>query len=208
LTSTLENGQFACRGSRVTFTCETRGSGGIAWTSDTYVGPNGAQLVIDGDFDDPRATLPSPSNVETVATLTREEEDQGVRVLESMLSINPLPDPQNTSVTCIHTASGQRNITTFQVIGMLFYAVAKFNYEFWYFFNPDVPATLKNVVPVPIKHEGNCVIHTVWESPNHYDVTQYEVSANWTQTSADTDVIDTNVNETRISALFSISCGV
>ena len=75
-------------------------------------------------------------------------------------------------------------------------------------FNPGAPASLENVFPVPIKHsEGNCVIHTVWNSLNHFDVTQYEIFANGTRMSADTDVIDRNVNGTRISALFPISCG-
>ena len=119
MTSTLVNGQFACRGSRVTFTCVTRGSGGIAWTSDTYIGPNGAQLVFETDFSSPGDTRTSES---TVATLIREQEDQGETVLESTLSINPLPTPQIASVTCIHTTSGQRDNVTFQVIGKLFNA--------------------------------------------------------------------------------------
>ena len=118
LTSTL-NGQFACRGSRVTFTCVTRGSGGIAWTSDTYIGLNGVQLAFEAVFDRPGDIRTSISNVDTVATLTRTQEDQGETVLESTLSINPLPDPQNASVTCIHSASGQRDTIAFQVIGTL-----------------------------------------------------------------------------------------
>ena len=123
LTNTLTNGQFACLGSRVTFTCVTRGSVGIAWTSDTYIGLNRAQLVFEADFDSPGDIRVSASNMDTVATLTREQEDQGVTVLESTLSINPLPDPQNASVTCVHTASGQRDTITFQVIGKLFNVV-------------------------------------------------------------------------------------
>ena len=121
LTSTLKNGQFACLGSSVTFTCVTRGSGGIAWTSDTYIGTNGFQLRFEADFDSPGDIQTSSSNGDTVATLTGEQEDQGETVLvnESTLSINPLPDPQTASVTCIHTTSGQRNTSTFQVIGML-----------------------------------------------------------------------------------------
>ena len=122
LTSTLVNGQFACRGSRITFTCVTRGSGGIAWTSDTYVGPNGFQLRFE-NFNSPGDIRTSTFNADTVATLTREQEDQGETVRESTLSINPLSDPQNASVTCIHSASGQRDSTTFQVIGTLFIAV-------------------------------------------------------------------------------------
>ena len=85
-----------------------RGSGGIAWTSDAYIGPNGVQLLFDAKFDSPGDVLTSVSRMDTVATLTGtgEQEDQGEPVLESMLSINPLPDPQNTSVTCVHTTSG------------------------------------------------------------------------------------------------------
>jgi hypothetical protein len=119
--STLVNGQFACLGSSVTFTCVTRGSGGIAWESDTYIGPNGVQLVFEADFDNPGRTRTSVSNVDTVAVavaiLTREQDDQGVRVLESTLSIIPLPGAQTASAMCVHTASGRRNISTFQVIG-------------------------------------------------------------------------------------------
>jgi hypothetical protein len=119
LTRTLENGQLACRGSRISFTCVTRESGGIAWTSDTYVGPNNFQLRFD-DFNSQGSVRTSASNVDTVARLTSNREDQGVRVLESTLSIVLLSDPQTASVTCIHTASGQRNVTNFQVIGTLF----------------------------------------------------------------------------------------
>ena len=79
----------------------------------------------------------------------------------------------------------------------------------YHILNPGAPDTLENVFPVPIQHsEGNCVIHTVWNSPNHYDVTHYEIFANGTRMSADTDVIDRNVNGARISALFLITCGV
>ena len=123
LTSTLENGQFACLGSSVTFTCVTRGSGGISWTSDAYIGPNGAQLVFEAEFDDPDDIRVSASNMNTVATLTREQEDQGVTVLESTLSINPLPNPQTAFVTCVHIDSGRRNTSTFQVIGKSINAV-------------------------------------------------------------------------------------
>ena len=74
------------------------------------------------------------------------------------------------------------------------------------FLNPDTPTTPENVVPVQIQYYGgNCVIHTVWNSPNHNGATQYEVSANGTRMSVDTDVIKTN-NGTKISALFTTDC--
>jgi hypothetical protein len=99
----------------------TRGSSGIAWTSDTYIGPNGVQLVFGANFDSLGDIHTSASNVDTVARFISNQEEQGVTVLVSTLSINPLPDPQNASVTCIHTASGQRDTINFQVIGKLFY---------------------------------------------------------------------------------------
>ena len=72
-------------------------------------------------------------------------------------------------------------------------------------FDSDEPAKPERVLPVPIQHyEGNCVMHTTWNNPNHNDVTQYEIFANGTRMSADTAVINT-ANGT-ISALFSISC--
>ena len=100
----------------------TRGSDAIAWTSDAYIGTNRAQLVFEAGLDSQGDTSTNSFNVDTVATLTRVQEDQGVTVLESTLSINPLPNPQTASVTCVHTTSGRRNTTTFQVIGKLFSA--------------------------------------------------------------------------------------
>ena len=69
------------------------------------------------DFSNPGETRTSVSNPDSVATLTMEYEDQGMTMLESTLLITPLSDPQNASVTCIHSASGERSTTTFQVIG-------------------------------------------------------------------------------------------
>ena len=99
----------------VIFTCETRGSDAITWTSDAYIGPQ--QLGFVAARSNQGDTLPSVSNPNTLATLTREYDDQGTLVLVSTLQITTLPDPQNASVTCIHEDSGNTNTTNFQVVG-------------------------------------------------------------------------------------------
>lgn len=115
LNSTLES-EFACLGSRVTFTCETRGSDGIAWASNTYVGPGGVRVGFVAGISSPGEVRTSVSNVDTVATFIEEREEQGMTILKSMLEITPLPEPQNASVTCIHTANVERSTINFQVI--------------------------------------------------------------------------------------------
>ena len=115
LTTTLHGGQPACRGSVVTFTCETRGSNVIVWISDTYIGSE--QLGFVAATSSPGDTRTSLSNPNTLATLTSEYEDQGMTVLESTLRITALPDPQNASATCIHAVSGNTRTIYFQVIG-------------------------------------------------------------------------------------------
>ena len=87
MSSTLHDGQLACRGSEVTFTCETQGSDAIAWRSDTYIG-SGVQLVFVAAGSNQGDTRTSPSNTDTLATLTREEDDQGTLVLESTLRMS------------------------------------------------------------------------------------------------------------------------
>jgi hypothetical protein len=78
-------------------------------------------------------------------------------------------------------------------------------YHWWYNANPGEPRKAEDIVAVQIQHTGsNCVVHTLWRSPNEDD-TQYEVLANGMQMSNDTVVVNTS-NGTRISALFSIRC--
>jgi hypothetical protein len=119
----LHNGNQACLGSEVLFTCETRGSDVIAWMSDAYIGSGGVQLGFVAAGSSPGDTRRSGSNPDTISTLTREYEHQGMTVLESTLRITVLPAPQNASVTCIHTVSGESRTANFQVIGKSFLEV-------------------------------------------------------------------------------------
>ena len=65
----LLEGQFVCSGV-INFTCETRGSPIIAWSSDVYIGEGGAQLGFAAGANNPGDTRISSIIQDTVATLT------------------------------------------------------------------------------------------------------------------------------------------
>lgn len=70
ISSPVNDGQFVCSGSVLTFTCETRGSPIIAWSSDVYIGEGGAQLGFAAGANNPGDTRISSIIQDTVATLT------------------------------------------------------------------------------------------------------------------------------------------
>ena len=109
-TSGIKDGRFACVNSTVIFTCEVRGSEGIAWRSDAYIGSGNAQLGYSAELQNVGETLPAPNNDQTVANLTRESRENGALVLESTLLV-VASDSQNSSVTC--TNGTDLRITTF-----------------------------------------------------------------------------------------------
>ena len=94
----------------VIFTCEVRGSEGIAWRSDAYIGSGNNQLGYSAQFKDVGDILSASNNGQTVANLTREYIENGVLVLESTLRV-VASDSQNSSVTC--TNGTDFGITTF-----------------------------------------------------------------------------------------------
>ena len=100
LTSTLTNGQFACPGDLVVFTCETWGSHAIAWISDQYIGEEGAQLEFAAQVDDVGSVRVSRFSGVNFAVLTGN--NQTSNVLESKLHITTSPnDDPFALVTCI-----------------------------------------------------------------------------------------------------------
>ena len=62
--------------------------------------------------------LPSSSNPDTVATLTKNYLDGGVRVLVSTLRILATAEAPNGSVTCIHTDGTTNETTRFKVLNL------------------------------------------------------------------------------------------
>ena len=61
-------GEPLCPGEIVIFTCETRGSAILAWTSDEYIESDGTRMEL-ATFNDVGDTRTSPINSNTVATL-------------------------------------------------------------------------------------------------------------------------------------------
>ena len=108
-TSGIKDEHFACVDSTVIFICEVRGSEGITWRSDAYIGSGNNQLGYIAQFKDVGDIL-SASNGQTVANLTKKYVENGALVLESTLHV-VASDSQSSSVTC--TNGTDFGITTF-----------------------------------------------------------------------------------------------
>ena len=109
-TSGIKDERFACVDSTVIFTCEVRGSEGIAWRSDAYIGSGNIQLGYIVGIQNVGETLSAPNNDQTVANFTKNRVENGVLVLESTLHV-VASDSQSSSVTC--TNGTDLGITTF-----------------------------------------------------------------------------------------------
>ena len=95
------------------FTCVTRGSSIIAWTSDEYFGV-GRQL----EFSTADHIGETQKMFGAVATLVNISDDGGVTVLKSRLEFSATAASTNPSVTCVHGADDMRSTSEFQVLGM------------------------------------------------------------------------------------------
>ena len=114
-TTQLYDGRFACPGSEVIFTCETRGSVALAWSSDQYIGRGGEELTFTALVDTDVGIMKRSGTVNTtVATLINNTLDNGQRLLVSTLRIVVY---DSNTVTCRHTSDGNVNSTSFRVVG-------------------------------------------------------------------------------------------
>ena len=113
VTSTISADQAVCPGEVVIFTCVTRQSAVITWTSDTYIGDQ-----IGFDFaSNVNETRMGSVDRNTVATLLNNTDEDGVPVLVSQLRIIVSTVSSNPTVTCVHGSDGIPHPSTFQVIG-------------------------------------------------------------------------------------------
>ena len=108
------NDHYVCPGWAV-FTCITRGSYAIAWSSNVYIGSGGALLTF--AEEDRIDAVYNSSNNPTFATLTQNALVNGSQVLESTLHINVQLNSPKASVICIHVGERRNTTTTFEVIG-------------------------------------------------------------------------------------------
>lgn len=115
--TTLLEGNVACDGDMVVFTCETVGSDGLAWRSNDYIGINGTEILFTaGDFLNRRRK--GSNHHDTYAMLTDVHNDTNQVTLTSKLHINASVRRSTvSSVTCRHTGDDLRATQHFQVLG-------------------------------------------------------------------------------------------
>ena len=107
-----------CSGEELTFTCVTRGSLILAWSSDEYIGGLGVQLEFTMS-DTPGFLRASDDNPRTLATLISTVTDSTMRnIMVSTLRIIVSDNTSYPSVTCEHRTSGRKETLTFQYLGM------------------------------------------------------------------------------------------
>lgn len=114
LSSTMRNGRPVYTGQEIIFTCVTRGSSIIAWSSEEYIGSGGAQLIFStlNSPDDTKISQTYPDTVATLVSIT------GSDVLTSTLRIVTSSNSLSASVTCHDANLGTRNTTNFYVNGI------------------------------------------------------------------------------------------
>ena len=118
------DGLKACNGKVITFTCKSKGSPIIAWSSDTYIGMGNVQLAFAAEIDNVGTKRSSSSNPNTVAELvTKEIDSNGTQILISNLTITTTTEHSGdsniitSSVTCINIGDGSIKTLDFQVLG-------------------------------------------------------------------------------------------
>lgn len=120
LSTTLNGGQGACPGEKITFTCVTNGSASHAWMSDQYIGQGGIQLEF-ASYHNPGAILRKQVSPEgTLARLIANdiEENSTVGILESQLDIIASADYPSADITCLYVDTRTPTTTRFQLLGM------------------------------------------------------------------------------------------
>ena len=108
----------ACPGDRLNFTCRTRDSPILAWSSDEYIGQNNPlEFLI---IDDPGVVRLSSVDPNTVAVLMSVSYENGIPIITCNLSIAVLSSivDHNHSVMCMNVGVGTMHITTFTHAGM------------------------------------------------------------------------------------------
>ena len=114
LHTTITGVPVAFEGEIVSFTCETRNSGNLAWSSNDYIGTGGNRLELIAA--DPQGTSRTVQTGLANATLIRV--DQSVPILVSELHVRVVARYQTSSVTCHNIGTDETSNITFYVAGM------------------------------------------------------------------------------------------
>ena len=113
LTTSLTRNKIAIFEQPITFTCVTRGSGILEWSSPEYIGE---EITIQLVSVNCVGTNTSSSNKLAVATCKNVINDYGVEVIESELYIKASELFPMSTVTCINNARGSSDSIQFQAV--------------------------------------------------------------------------------------------
>jgi hypothetical protein len=107
LISTLLERNYTCEGEEIIFTCTLRGSVALAWSSPGYIGDGNPLQFSAGSMVGVDVTRMIDGKITATARLTRNTNDNGVRVLESTLRITA---DVASVVTCMSANGGTESI--------------------------------------------------------------------------------------------------
>ena len=117
INSTVADGDVLCPGQVISFTCETRGSGTIAWSSSDYIG-QGFELPFSVTETVGGVYQYSTINHTTFAKLLCNEIIDETPVLKSELTLTVSAAFTSPSVTCEHVTNRDVVTRRFQPLGM------------------------------------------------------------------------------------------
>jgi hypothetical protein len=125
LTSTLREGNRACQGEEVIFTCTLRGSLALAWSSPGYIEDASPLQFSTASTLGRDVTSMINGRITATARLTRNTNVTGVRILESTLRITAVVA---SLVTCRGTTGDTESIE-FSVSGTYLYNILTLTYN-------------------------------------------------------------------------------
>ena len=206
-TNSLVNGRSVCPGSRINFTCETRGSYAIAWSSEEYIGSGNAQLLFAAGASNVGDITRRNNLVEAEAHLTRNDLENGTRVLVSTLYITIQSNPPRATITCMHVGDGTEDTIPFQVTGKSTKSITIITLLIVTIV-PATPGVPQDVFAIQIEHiENNCIVAATWQRPLNLvdsEVMNYTIYANDTNLSKDTVISGRTSEDTKFSSLLLI----
>ena len=123
----LREGQFACPGDKIIFTCEIEDFDVLAWESDLLIGQGGEQILFAVE-DAVGTNRSSSSNLNTFAILTVANNENGAIRLVSDLHVIVNSNFSYLSVSCISVNAPSTKTRTFTVLGMLIIINCNYSY--------------------------------------------------------------------------------
>ena len=123
LRSTLREGNRACSGEEVTFTCTVRGPSSLsvislAWSSTEYIGQGGSLQFSTANMIGAVENSTMDGNITATATVTNNTNVDGELILESTLRITAV---EASTVICLSSADGGSETIELSISGMYLY---------------------------------------------------------------------------------------